>query len=425
MNNLFVKYPERGDVVLGDLTTKEVKFVKLSTYVDSEVDTTLYEKIGVVARRTGNEVLIVYKENASKVWCNRAWWYLGGYTLDGTDRSGVLSCRFPSNSYASNINKTIAYNATTMEDFVAQLNEAFLADTDFVALDYYADITEDGKVRVHCDNKDYRQCTSNVANTGFAYLTATGAETTGAAALPEVIAQANIRRVHGGTGGEGAISSWYRALAYYRNDNGTNSYQGGRTTVQTSVKQSYPINLPTWLGTSEKNPGDFCAALRAIYGEGEEGWLAFMKTCLPVCPTDYGNMGMRNGLERTKVQALQTYVSNKVTTKTSCCAAADYCYKKEMTCIPQGNWYLPTVEDVHYILNDVQYGTNSSRTADALNEALYKIGGSAVSNGSSYWSCLRFGTHYAWFAYGGYGFFGNNALYGSYVCVPVSLHTIA
>lgn len=413
MENLFIKYPEKGDIVVGELSTGSVKFIKLSTYSDANLNTSLYEKIGVVARRTGNEVLIVYKENAGKLWCNRAWWYLGGYTLDGTSRSGILSLRFAHDSWAANHDKTIAYNATTIEQFVEQLNSAFAADSDMDSQDWYADI-EDDKVRIHCNNTSWQQCSYNSAKNGFSL---TGS-------LPEITTVANMRRKHGGNGGEGAISNWHRALACYRNDNGKDSYMGGRTSLQSSVKQGYPINLPTWLGTSTKNPGDFCAPLRAIYGEGEEGWLRFMKTCMPVVPTDFGNMGMRNGLERTKVLASFKYTSRRVATLSAMCAGADYAFGKGTRCIPQGNWYLPTVDDIYHILDGLKYGTSGSRTADPLNEGLYKIGGSAISNGSILWSCLRYYSYYAWVANGGYGFFGGGNMYGSFSCVPVSLYYI-
>ena len=40
-----------------------------------------------------------------------------------------------------------------------------------------------------------------------------------------------------------------------------------------------------------------------------------------------------------------------------------------------------------------------------------------------YWSCLRYGSYYAWRAYGNFGFFGG-CMYLSYVAVPVSLYDL-
>jgi len=410
MENLFIKYPEKGDIVVGELSTGSVKFIKLSTYSDANLNTSLYEKIGVVARRTGNEVLIVYKENASQQYCNRAWWYLSGYTLDGTDRTGTLSLRFASNNWAGT-DKVISYNATTMQGLVDALNAFFLADTDCVAQDWYADIVGD-KVRIHCNNTNYSQCANNSAKNGFSL---TGS-------LPEIQAVANMRRKHGGNGGEGACSNVARMAAYFRSDQNNGTYNP--TSVLTNIKTGYPVCLPAYLGTSTYRDGDKCKILRDFYGEGEEGWMRYLEAQRPLVPTDYGNMGMKNGLERTKVLASMMFTSSKVTTPTPMCKGAYYCYQIATTCIPQGNWYNPTTEDVYHILDGLKYGTSGSRTADPLNEGLYKIGGSAISNGSYLWSCLRYGTYGAWIACGSYGFFGYNFMCNSFSCVPVSLYYI-
>ena len=409
----FVKYPSQGDIVLGRLTDQKVMFVTLESYDDSLFDSSLYEKIGVVGYRYGNEVKIIYKNNSANPWCNRAWWKLTGYTLDGTNRSGVLSWRFPSNSYNETISKTISYNASTIESFVSQLNSAFASDEDFTAIDTYATYV-DGYVRIHCNNNDYRQLYQNSAGSGFS-----------TSAMPEIPMLSSMRRVNGNVSGWGAIASWYRALAYYRNDNGTAEYQGGRTSVQTSIKQAFPINLPTWNGTSTKNPGDFCAYLRNYYGNGEYGWIRFMKSCLPVCPTDAYVMGQRDGLERTKQLASFTYTSSTVSTETPMCKAASYCYNIGTECIPQGNWYLPTPEDMCYILRDIQYGTSASRTSDPINEGLYKIGGSAISNSSDWWSCSRYRSSYAWYSNGSRGFFGASYMVNAFGCFPVTLYRVA
>ena len=97
----------------------------------------------------------------------------------------------------------------------------------------------------------------------------------------------------GGTGGEGAISSWPIALAYFRADNSSTTYNPSSDV--TDIKRGYPICLPGYLGTSTYQ-SDHCAALRAVYGEGEAGWLKFMESCLPVVPSDFGNMGMDFGM---------------------------------------------------------------------------------------------------------------------------------
>lgn len=415
----FISIPKRGDAVLGRKSNGEVLFVDANQidFTNDTIDTTTYEKIGVVLRRTGKEVLIAYYQNASKKWSDRYSFKLTGYTLDGTARTGVLGIREASNSWASNVNYTVSYNASTVDDMITQLN-TFFADTTnpvFQTQDWVAVKNADDSISLHFAYTDYRQA-SDAGSSGFT-LTAN--------LLSEITALADIRRKHGGAGGEGAISSWYKALAYYRNDNGTAASQGGRASVQTSVKQSYPINLPTWLGTSTKNPGDFCAALRAVYGEGEAGWLKFMQSCMPVNPTDYGNMGVTNGLELTKIMAQKTYTSPAKQTATPLCPAASYCHNIGTIAIPQGKWYLPMVRDVSDMLLDIKYNTHATAANDNINRILSWMSGTLISNGSGWWSCCRYGAGSAWHANGGGGFFGGYNFYVALGCVPVSLYKLA
>lgn len=410
-NNVFTQIPKRGDIVVKDLATKTPQYIIQDTFVKAELNMSVYEIVGVVYWTNGKKVGVVYKENASNLYCNRAWWYLSGYTLDGSQHTGVISARFASNSWAANLDKTITYSASDMEGLVAALNEAFLADADFVAQDWYADIF-DGKVRVHCNNISHQQCLNNTAKSGF---TLTGS-------LPEIIAKADIRRKHGGKGGEGAISSWHRALAYFRGDNSSTDYNPN--TDVTNIKRDYPICLPGYLGTSQ-HQRDHCAFLRSVYGEGEEGWLKFMKSCLPVVPTDFGNMGMHNGKERTAVLASFGFTSAKVAEATPMCKAAAYCYNKQSQTVEKGEFWLPTTEELSRILEGVEYGTKSDRNADTLNKGLNLIGGSAISNGSYWWSCLRSGTYSAWVTSGIYSFFsGGSMCYTVRGCAPVSLYTL-
>lgn len=232
--------------------------------------------------------------------------------------------------------------------------------------------------------------------------------------MPEIASNYNIRRKHGGNGGWGVISSMQRALDFYRNDNGSDTYLGGRTTEQTSVKQSHPINLPTWLGTSTKNPGDFCAPLRAIYGEGEEGWKNFMKSCLPVMPTDYGDMGVHNGKSVCNPLAKITGRNMSSANVIQLMAAFAKPYNLVGSTFSNGSFWLPTVEEIAVILE----GTNTS--TDTLNLGLTAIGGSMVINTSYLWSCLRYDSSYAWNAYGGTGYFDYGSFPNRFAVVPVS-----
>lgn len=232
--------------------------------------------------------------------------------------------------------------------------------------------------------------------------------------MPEIVSHASIRRKHGGNTSDGAISSMARALIFYHGDNGAESYNGGRTTEQTSIKQAYPINLPTWLGTSTKNPGDFCAPLRATYGEGEEGWKRFMKSCLPVTPTDYGDMGVHDGKPICKPLAQITGRKMSSSDIVSLMTPFARAYNLMGNTFSNGDFWIPTVEEIAVILE----GENTS--TDPLNLGLAAIGGSTVLNSAGLWSCLRYSANGAWVADGYLSFFGGYVLYGSYRVVPVS-----
>ena len=132
---------------------------------------------------------------------------------------------------------------------------------------------------------------------------------------------------------------------------------------------------------------------------------------------------MHNGKEHTAVLASFEFTSSKVAESTPMCEAAAYCFNKQSQTVEKGEFWLSTTEELARILDDVEYGTKSDRNADALNKGLFLIGGSPVSNGSNWWSCLRCYANHAWFAYG-YGFFFSNYLYLSFGCAPVSLYTL-
>jgi hypothetical protein len=417
MSNLrFTLLPKRGDAVLGDLQTEQLVFLKEDSFSAlSDIDQSKYEIIGVVYKRVGNKVKYLNIANASKKWAER--WPLK-LTVAANATSGVLSIRESSDSWAANHDYTITWtNAfvdveTSGAEVVAALNDYFAANSPFKGTeqDWYA-VIEDGNIIVHCAFTDYRQ-SNNTGKSGF---------TAAANLVPEIPVLANMLRRSGATGGEGAISNWYRALAYFRADNSSTSYNP--STDVTSVKRGNPICLPGYLGTSQYQ-SDHCAALRAVYGEGEAGWLKFMESCLPVEDTDWGNMGMDIGKEYTRIMVSKTYVSQAHPTPTPVCPAADYCYNIEHQATPKGTFYLPSPKELYEILDGIQYGTNGSRNADVVNKTLNKLNGSAISNGSSCWSAGRYSSSNAWGADGVVGFFGSGYMYGSNLVVPVSLFTL-
>ena len=394
----FVRIPKRGDIAANELTTHKTVYIPREQYKAADIAGS-HEVLGVVAGIIGREAIIVHPDcGTSAKWTDRLWWYCTGYTLDGKSHAITFKLRFASNSYASDITKTVTYSATTLSALISALNAAFApnVDADFSAQDWYAD-EYGGKLRLTCENLDWRQPSYNYASDG---LTMGGC-------MPEIAAHADMRRKHGGNGGEGAISSMARALIYYRSSTGSNSYEGGRSSLQESVKQTYPINLATW-------NGEYCAPLRAKYGEGEDGWKRFMKSCLPVTPTDYGDMGVHDG--KSICNQLAQITGRKMSSADSVQLMVAFAkpYNLMGNTFSKGDFWLPTTEEISVILS----GDNVS--LDPLNLGLSAIGGSTILNSAYLWSCLRYSSDGAWFANGYIGFFCGNGFYGSFRVVPVS-----
>ena len=409
-NNVFVKIPERGDACVGRLSDKKLFYIKADTLVTSELDKSEWEVQGVVSHREGKKVTIVgLKDSGSISFCNRVWYYLSGYTLDGAEHTIVLAIPTKAN-WDKSVEKTITYTASTVEEFISALNDAFEADADFTDQDWYADLTADGRVRVHYVFAVWQN---------YNFIVKSGITKTNS--MPEFKQCKRLRRKSGQATEIGGICSWYRALSYYRNDNGTTPQQGGRTAEQTSIKQEWPINLPTWLGTSTKNPGDFCKALCDVYGEGEEGWLRFMRSCMSVTDTDGGIM-MYDGIEMGKLLSSFKYTSRKVGEPKYMCPANGWCASFSTSCMPAGSWHLPSAKELVELMRDITSGTG---TPDVLNRTMSAAGGKVISNGSDQWACVRCHPNCAWYCHGTSGCLHATAMFNTWlVASPLSLHIL-
>lgn len=410
-NNVFVKIPERGDACVGRLSDKKLFYIKADTLVTSELDKSEWEVQGVVSHREGKRVTIVGLNNSGDIALfNRVWYYLSGYTLDGAEHTIVLDIPTKAN-WNKNVEKTITYTASTVEKFISALNAAFEADADFTDQDWYADLMADGRVRVHYAHRPQPNREFEVKSG----ITKTDRQ-------PEFKKCGRLRRKSGQARQLGGICSWHCSLAYYRNDNGTSEEQGGRTAEQTSIKQAWPINLPTWLGTSTKNPGDFCKALRDVYGEGEEGWLRFMRSCMPVTDTDYGIMGY-DGIEMTKRFSSFTYVPRNATEPKYMCPAAVWCARFSTSCLPAGSWYQLVPDELVELMRDITYGIGAP---DVLNRTMRAAGGKAIDSKSYLGSyvCYIYDL-FSWRSNGTYGCLDSVATYReASSALPLSQQTL-
>ena len=404
-----INIPKRGDYCIKKIEDKSVHYIDIDSISSiSDIDNG-YELVGVVCGYINGEVLVVRNPvSHSDTWCDIMQYILSGYTLDGTDQSGVLSIR--DNSTATqNTDYTIPYNATTKEGLVEQLNTFFANNNAFKTQGFYASINADNVI-VHYHYTSGEQLQLKGKN-GFTLTQNT---------MPDVIASENFRRKNGKQIGVEVICNMEQALAYFRNDNSSSTYNP--TNVVTSVKLAYPICLPGYLGTSSYRDGDKCAFLRSVYGEGEEGWKIFMKSFLPVYPTDYGVINT-TGKELTKVLASKRYNDlDKV--NEPMCKAAYYCYSMTSATIDEGEFWLPGVQELSIILNDIKYGTVSDRNADIVNKALNKVGWKSIKNNITYWSTCRYSFYQNWIYFSFTGVFDFGNIFNFYFCLAVSLYPL-
>ncbi len=409
-NNIFVKIPERGDACIGRLSDKKLFYIKADTLVTSELDKSVWEVQGVVSHREGKMVTLVGLNNSGGIaFCDRVWYYLSGYTLDGAEHTIVLAIPTKAN-WDKNVEKTINYTANTVEEFISALNAAFEADADFTDQDWYADLTADGRVRVHYVFATKQNCRFKVRSGIISSVS-----------MPELKQSMCLRRKSGQNSQVGGISSLYIALSYYRTDNGDALANGGRTKEQTSIKQQWPINLPTWNGTSTKNPGDFCKSLRGVYGDGEEGWLRFMRSCMSVTATDGGVM-MYDGIEIGKLLSSFTYTSRKVGEPKYMCPANRWCASFSTSCLPAGSWHLPSVKELVELMRDVTQGTGVS---DVLNRTMNAAGGEAISSGLNLLVCTRYNVEESWHNYSPFGCLSSSVIYNPRLAaLPLSQQTL-
>lgn len=404
--------------------THALRFISVDTF-SSESFMSDFEIVGVVVIGVDHpsfrgQIAIMYPTPQQKQMAAMEQWKLAGYTLDGTDRTGALSIREASDKWAANHDYVISYNATDESTFVNQLNTYFKANEPFKTQRWSAYMDEDNTINLSCRYISWAQNSFNKGKDGF---------TLSYNLFQEWVATERMMRVNGQRIGPGAIMNWANAIDYYRKDNGAREDSGGRTTDQGSnTKQQFPINLPTWLGTSTKNPGVFCAGLRAIYGEGEEGWLKFMKTMLPLRPTEYGIIGDKakygDARRNTYYLASRKYIDvdgNIILMSPAADFVANISFDHEL--LKKGQWVIPDIDLLTDIMMDIKYSTTNSRDADIINRALLAIGAPAISNKSVYMSCSSYPSTYWYYhknngcAFWGYGVY----IYTDSNVIPLAL----
>lgn len=408
--NIFTKNPVWGDAVVGNLATGKPEFITSESFDPTALDSNTYETIGAVGGRFGKEVLVVWKRNASQKWCERIEYKLTGYTLDGAEHTGVFSIRESSSATAST-DFTVTYTASDKAGLVTALNAFFTATAIFTTQKWFARVDDsNGEVYIGCSYEFWQQWSYNTGKVGF---------TLSPEIIPDVTYSSYMLRRNGNGNREGSIYNLPKAIARFRDDLVSTTFNPSTDVM--NVKTGYPICLPSYLGTSQYQ-SDHCAFLRSVYGEGEEGWLRYLKANMVVTPTDFGAMGIRNGKERAAMLAAKTFTLADGTSQPLCPAAFYAKTSPDSSVISE--WFLPTAEHIVSILGPVQHETSANRDADALNKVLWAMGGDAVANSSDLWSCVRYDSVSAWCANGGTGYLNSYGMYSSLRSLPVSLYRL-
>lgn len=396
-----------------------LRFISVDTFSSGSFMSN-FEIVGVVVIGVDHpsfrgQIAIMYPTPESHPIVEIWQWKLTGYTLDGTDRTGTLSILEASDNWAANHDYVISYNATDESMLVNQLNTYFKNNEPFKTQGWVAALNKDNTINLVHNWNAYNQPVSNKGKDGFTLTDDL---------LLGWIFTSNVLKMNGQRLDGGVICNSTKALAYFRNDNSNAQYNP--STDVTSIKRSNPICLPAYLGTS-KYQSDHCAYLRSVYGEGEDGWLKFMESFLPMRPTEYGIIGDKakygDARRNTYYLASQKYVDvdgNTQPTSSAANYAANIGFDHEL--LKKGQWVMPDADLLFDVIGGIKYPTINDRNADVISRALLAIGAPALRNDTYYPSCSRHSKVTDWYYSGISGIVaGNSTLSNSFPVIPLAL----
>ena len=403
--NVFVRIPRKGDIVLHDANNK-VHFVALDTYNALPTGMTA---IGVVGAVQGRKVLIVYKANASKKWADVFRWKVSGWTADGADHACTVTLHNTADgTFTYNLASTLSASEQVTE-FASQLS-AWILEHELASYHYSA-YEENGEVIFQLDNYSAYQDATSMSGLTLTPIIGT-----------ELPATSSIKRVNGDVTSSAYINkNRYNA---YISSNGADP--GAAVTVASdTVKKSafnssaYCSALRTQFCADPTSPTD--ADYKAYTDYRVDHYLGIVNPCMVgVMGEDY-----RDGHANTYALVGKTYKATDDSQK-PLYLAAEYCAGigfSGVKGLEQGDWYLPTMEEIATLLAPVSYPApnSSASAADELNRGLAKISGSQVGNGASFWSSCRCYTDGAWLFYGNHGSASGYSFYNGLQALPVAL----
>ena len=400
--NVVVDQPGVGDIVCYD-ENRKIKFIALDTF-QAGVFPAAWETVGVVALRRGNELTIVSKENASQKWMDVYPYVVTGYELDGTEHTAQLRLH---GKPTTDTFYEFKYTASSVDEFVTALQQ-FLATNGETGWSAYKD--DEGRVILQYDNYtsgEYYASTITYA-TG---LTLTAKVTVDCPQQPSFWRKCGNR-------GNGV---WHAAKAkeYFRNDLSSTAYNPAS---DVSSVPTYPVCWPAFAGTSQYQE-DHCLWLRQQYCADpahptEEEWERYIDDIVHIIPYMLAGHApkWRDG------KALSDPLKN-ITYRTAdgsqkpLYQGINYCSQ-----FLDGKGYLPSMSELIECFGNVTYGLSGvdRDKSDAINRALYAIGGTAVQCNSAFWLSGRYSTNAGWVA-SRIGSIDYSVFYSSQRCCPLAL----
>lgn len=407
MTNQFTGNPQRGDAVVGNTTTGKVEYITADSFSLSALPSN-YETIGVVFKRYGRKVGIVYKTHTTKAYCPYIFWKITGYTI-GSAVSGTLTYYINSSTKAT-LTLT-SFTPTSKQDLCDQLNAQFSAVSELVSQKWLAYVDDNGDVIVLHKFSFYAQSTNPVTGT-LKWSNVT---------LPDVPVCAGGRLKNGYSSPLGIINM-PKAEEYFRTTEAAENQNFKVSSAITSVRYR-PVALDCWTDTDN----NYCAILKTKYGDGEAGWLKFLESCRQVNP-GYGIFGQdaEYGKYYTELEAGKTLPSVYLKKYTdindpTLCPAAAYCHNISTTCLPVGSFYLPTNKILADLKDGITYDPGPIES-DKMSTTLSRMGGRSIKNNDVLWSVSRAAVADAFISHQKNGCSWTNVMYSSLIwAVPCSL----
>lgn len=390
--------------------THALRFISVDTF-SSESFMSNFEIVGVVVIGVDHpsfrgQIAIMYKSPELREMSGLCQFRLTGYICDGTDRTGTLSIIETPTSYTTQ-DHIISYNANNESELVNQLNAYFRTNDMFNNQKWVAVLNSDNTIDLQFPFHIAQSATFNKGKDGFAltYNTFSALKT-----LTGMLTK------NGNRSQNTVIANLAKALAYFRVDISNTNYNP--STDVTTIKLKRPVCLPAYLGTS-KYQSDHCAYLRSIYGEGEDGWLKFMESFLPLRPN---NTSYEDPHKNTYYLAPRKYVDidgNTWPTSPAADFVANIGFDHEL--LKKGRWVLPSGDLLFDIIGGIKYPTINDRNADVINRALFAIGAPALSNNTDIWTCSYSGGASFWSYRVPMGIIQHSVTYFGFMTLPLAL----